>query len=93
MGKDNQKYWLGPGVYGTGKKMLRPNDPIPADWPKENFKRFKHKIGEKIVKPDPGKRDQLRQELEKVKAERDQLKKELEEVKIELKKAVNNGST
>ena len=43
-----QLYWIGPGVFGTVKNMLQKGDPIPKDFPKENYDRFKNKIGEKI---------------------------------------------
>lgn len=79
MGKQ-QLYWLGPGVYGTGKNMLQPGDPLPGNFSKENLKRFKNKIGEKIERGIIGDVKSLKEEIKKLKAEIETLQKE----KIEL---------
>lgn len=68
MGKQ-QLYWLGPGVYGTGKNMLQPGDPLPSNFSKENLKRFKNKIGEKIERGVIGDVKSLKAEIKKLKAE------------------------
>ena len=64
-----QLYWLGPGVYGTGKNMLQPGDPLPDNFSKENLKRFKNKIGEKIEKGVIEDVKSLKAEIKKLKVE------------------------
>ena len=83
---DKQLYWLGPGSYGFGKNKLNPGDPIPSDFPEVNLKRFKKRIGEKVVS-----QVSLNQQ-EKIKnlaAENAALKEELEERKAEINKLIN----
>jgi len=86
MGK-SQIYWLGPGVYGSKaqKNLLIPGNPIPDNWSKENFKRFKNKIGEKLekgvlqdVKSLKEEIKTLKAEIQAITAERDGLFEELE---------------
>lgn len=72
----NQLYWIGPGVYGTGKNMLKIGDPIPNNFPKENLKRFKNKIGEKIERGIIGDVKSLKAEIKKLKAEIKSLQEE-----------------
>ena len=68
MGKQ-QLYWLGPGNYGYGKTALKPGDPLPDNFSKENLRRFKNKIGEKIERGVIGDVKSLKAEIEKLKAE------------------------
>lgn len=77
----NQKYWLGPGVYGTGKKRLNPGDPIPGDWSEEKFKRFSKKIGEKMETGAIEKSATLAKKLKYLGKEIKALKKENAELK------------
>lgn len=74
-----QLYWLGPGVYGTGKNMLKPGDPLPDNFSKENLKRFEHKIGEKIERGIIGDVKSLKAEIKFLKAEIKTLQEELDQ--------------
>ena len=76
MGKGKQLYWLGPGNYGYGKTALKPGDPLPDNFSKENLKRFKNKIGEKIERGVIEDVKSLKAEIEKLKAEMKNLREE-----------------
>lgn len=79
MGKQ-QLYWLGPGNYGYGKTALKPGDPLPDNFSKENLRRFKNKIGEKIERGVIGDVKTLKDEIKKLKTEVKVLQEEKKEL-------------
>jgi len=86
-----QLYWNGPGVYGFGEKVLKPGDPIPKDWSKENFIRFKNKIGEKIEVGVIEDTAELKTEIKKLRTEIKDLEKQNIELLEQIEKKENGG--